>query len=272
MGLDIYLYRYDKPRAKVEAENEAWEAVTSAIWDETVRKFGDSKNWTPEQSSAWKAETRKAAKKNGRVGKWDDHPSEVKIEQDSAKYPNHMFKIGYFRSSYNSGGINCILRDRIGQDLYSILGLSHDEYCQQPNWGAAIKRIDSAMEQYEALLMDNPWRVVECAHNMFSPKTRVEDKEALVIAQKELGQKRSKTDFTAYSNNAGFWCPEGMMVYGAVNGVDALGSPACFLITKDGGGPEGLRWYLHAMEIVKETAEWVLSQKDKTKYWLHVSG
>lgn len=272
MGLDIYLYRYDKPRTQVAAENEAWEAVTSGIWNDYTEKHGKSDKWPETVNEDWRKAVKRASKKEGRVGKWDDHPCEVKIEEDSKKHPKHYFKIGYFRSSYNAGGINRILQDRIGQDLYTILGVSQDDDQPQPNWRAVIKRVDSAMEQYEALLSDNPWQVIECAHNLFSPKSSVEDKQALALAQKELSQKRSKTDFTAYSNNAGFWCPEGMTVYGAVNGVDALGSPCCFLVTKDKGDEDGLRWYLHALEIIKETAEWVLAQKDPSKFHLHISG
>jgi len=272
MGLDIYLYRYDKPREVVAAENEAWETVTSGIWDDFKKEHGDSDKWPEGVNKQWRAAVKKAAKRAGRVGDWDNHPCEVKIEEDSKKHPKHLFKVGYFRSSYNAGGINRVLSDRINQDLYSILGVDHDEYEQQPNWKAVIKRVDSAIEQYEALLNENPYQVHECSPNMFMEKPTVEDAEALKIAHQELTQKRDKSSFTSYTNRTGEWFTKGMTIYGVVHGVSSLGVPCVFLVTKDEGDENGLRWYLHALEIIKETAEWVLAQKDQDKYWLHVSG
>jgi hypothetical protein len=35
------------------------------------------------------------------------------VEEPSAKYPEHYFKIGYFRSEYHENGINDVL-DRLG--------------------------------------------------------------------------------------------------------------------------------------------------------------
>lgn len=271
MGLDIYLYRYDKPLAVVEKGNEKWEAVTSGIWEEYEQEHGKSDKWPEAINKKWRADVKKAAKKEGRVGDWYNHPCEVCIEEKSKKYPDHYFKVGYFRSSYNAGGINRILEDRIGQDLYSILGIKRDEYHQQPDWKAVIKRVDSAIEQYEALLNENPYQVHKCSPNMFLEKSKVEDAEALKIAHKELTQKRDKPSFKSYTNHAGEWFTEGMTIYGVVHGISALGVPCVFLVTKDTGGEDGLRWYLHALEIVKETAEYVLAQKDQSKYYLHVS-
>ena len=37
---------------------------------------------------------------------------------DSVKYPLHLFKIGYFRSSYNTNGYNSVVSDLIGKSLY----------------------------------------------------------------------------------------------------------------------------------------------------------
>lgn len=272
MGLDIYLYRYDKPRQQVERENEKWEAASSAIYTKLKAQFGDGK-WSDSQHKTWSTEEAEEAKKFGRVGKWHDNPSEVKIEENSAKYPDHLFKVGYFRSSYNESGINGILRDRIGQDLYDILGVSHDAYVQRPNWKAALTRCESAIDQLSAVLRDKPFAVTCVSGNFFNGPSKVDSAQALEIASKELSMPRGTEHFTSYNNRDGAFFTKGLTIYAAIHGTDCLGQPATYLVTKDDGeGDEGLAWYVHALEIVAETCRYVIAQPDPSKFYLHVSG
>jgi hypothetical protein len=41
--------------------------------------------------------------------------------------------------------------------------------------------------------------------------------------------------------------------------------PCTYLVWED---EEKFEWYTQALEIVIETCDWVLAQKDKSKYWI----
>jgi hypothetical protein len=69
------------------------------------------------------------------------------INQDSQEFPEHYFKIGYFRSSYNSGGLNSILNDAIKKDLYWIFQTSQDYYVQ-PDWKSSRRRAVQVLEEF----------------------------------------------------------------------------------------------------------------------------
>ena len=48
------------------------------------------------------------------------HNKDGEIEIDDPEYPDHLFKIGYFRSSYNPSGLNNVLGKLGVDDLYGI--------------------------------------------------------------------------------------------------------------------------------------------------------
>src|SRR6476619_807072 len=111
MGLDVYLYRYERPAEEIEAEEAEYEAESERIWTEVggSRKYEELTEAERDEASR---RTKAVAAARG-LGDWGSHPARVKIEQPSAKYPDHYFKVGYFRSSYNASGIDHILSDRI---------------------------------------------------------------------------------------------------------------------------------------------------------------
>ncbi len=280
MGLDIYLYRYDAPVKQVKKENAAWEKITDAIWKAHTKasKKAGNKELTDAERDVWLAEVKKAADENGRVGEYHDHPCEVKIEKDSTIDPQHYFKLGYFRSSYNGNGINNILKDRIGEDLYSILGTEHNEYEVQPDWDAVIENCDSAIERLRAFGKENPFSIMEVDANMFTPIDQLPgDKNAvLALAKAALKQEIDPFFEGGFSNKDGFWNPKGTTVYGIVPGFKSFMNqklPTSYVVVRhDKEGDEPFKWYVDALRIVKETAEYVLKQKNPEKFYLHVSG
>jgi hypothetical protein len=268
MGLDIYLYRYENHAAAVALEKE-YEEKSEAIW-ETVAPDATYEQMTEAQKDNAHKQCAALCKKmklneNGCV----PAPDEESIELESTLYPKHLFKIGYFRSSYNEGGINHILRDRLGQDLYSVLGINQNESHQQPNWAVVVKNCVDVMQKLTDFVVDCPYTLVRV-----DPLDAQTDENAILeIAKKELKKNEQPISpllSSMYSNRVGFFAPKGLTIYGVVLGKKY--GPCAWLITKPTGEDDGLTWYIHALEIVKETAEWVLSQPDPEKYWLHVSG
>lgn len=69
---------------------------------------------------------------------------------NSAKYPNHLFKIGYFRSSANELGINNVLEERGLENLYDILNPFY-EYFFQPNWEQAKIKCTNLIKKYNTI-------------------------------------------------------------------------------------------------------------------------
>ncbi len=133
MGLDIYLYRYGIPQREDERLASEYEKAS----DKICKKIQEGREFyelTEVEKTKAHSQTMVVAKKLGLTGKYESHPDVKKVEKDSKKYPSHMFKIGYFRSSYNDGGINQVLQ-RIGlPTLGTIFGeTKEDKYCFRPN-------------------------------------------------------------------------------------------------------------------------------------------
>src|SRR5438093_2983614 len=100
MGLDVYLYHVDD-YGKYKTATKKFQALSEAQWS----KRGEYSSLTDEQKEAARKEDIAIATSLG-LAEDGAYSGIVKIEQDSRRYPEHMFKIGYLRSSYNSGGID----------------------------------------------------------------------------------------------------------------------------------------------------------------------
>src|SRR6478736_5285205 len=113
MGLDVYLYRYEVPLDVYAERKAAAEKLDEELAERIEREVGfpidsegkrDWKAATQEQKDAYFAKVEQLRAENG----LDTHGEPAglceKVEINSALHPEHMFKIGYFRSSYNEGG------------------------------------------------------------------------------------------------------------------------------------------------------------------------
>ena len=63
---------------------------------------------------------------------------------------------------------------------------------------------------------------------------------------------------------------DGIKLFGVVNGKCNNSGSESFLIVDNNS--ENISWYLNALEIVLETINYVLKQKDKNDYYLLWSG
>jgi hypothetical protein len=195
MGLDVYLYKYagsqtlEKDREELEKHGEAMEEIWSQAKKEIAGDpvmvmekdplFGVEREIEERLTSEQYDEIKKLSRKRQAhyieqnnlhidVGDWGPEIKEEQIEFDSDTYPEHMFKIGYMRSSYNSGGFNSVVSKLVGHDLYWLFGVEGvDEYHVRPDWKTAKVRVGALIDQ---LKMDPGYNVMRIStDNMFSP-------------------------------------------------------------------------------------------------------
>ena len=274
MGLDIYLYKYENKERTGSLEDQ-YEKQSEVIWGD--KKYEDM---TDAEKDGARTRCKEFALSLGLDEDGND-PAKQKIEIDSAKYPDHYFKVGYFRSSYNDGGLNRVLGNMVGEDLYSIFGRgNNDDYSFQPKWETVklnalntIKKFDEFVETN-----DGSYRVSEFGYNEFSgsPNSFPVDNErkALDVFLDELkkDKKRTHDDSRWYENIHGsFFFGKPKEVVAIISGVKKRifvdeKLPCSYVVWKD-----DVSWYRWALEIVVETCDYVLSQPDQDKYYLHWS-
>lgn len=259
MGLDVYLRKvddYEKMR-RLEAEGEERE---TAIWEE-YGEYGDLTDAQKEQAQAQIVAMQNAL---GLTGDYGGYPNE-KIEIDSATHPEHIFKIGYFRSSYNGSGINSFF-GRIGlPDLYELFGVNRDEQ-DVTDWNAARPRVVDCIAAFKQQMDAGIIDCFDVGTNMFSSGGEPENGEdAIALYKKETAGEHS---FYAWSSRAGQFHPKGIECVGFISGKK-YGSPCTFVmykVTRD-----SLEFYLHALEIVLETIDYVLAQPDRNQFCYYLS-
>lgn len=261
MGLDVYLYRYEN-REETEQLEKQHSEFSEANWE----KHGDYDKLTDSQKKIIRREDEDYAIKLG-LNKNGEDPRKTEIEIDSAKYPDHYFKIGYFRSSYNDGGINSILRNLGVADLYEIFN-PNDQYVFAPDWELALIKTKEVL----SVLREKPnLRCFDISWNDFKNPLECDIRDEKKALEVYLSEKAREGMDCYLSGNGHFYHKEPIKVYGLVQGVKKMilsdvVLPAVFVITE--GQNE---WYIQALEIVEETLNYVLSQPDKDKYFLHWS-
>ena len=278
MGLDVYLYHYkisfDEYTKKKEEARKLYKKLEKEVEDELGITSNDI--FVLHRERYWEILENKCKENNiNKYGEIENVREE--IEFNSEKYPDHLFKIGYFRSSYNSGGINYILRERIGIDLYDIFNVE-DEYYIRPQWEKVLVNAMDARDKFDRYIKQNgSMIVIPSKLSSFSKAEELPtDKEsALNVFLEELTLNKSRNLQWDYSNKKGqFFLKEPLKVLALIEGLshDFLSRkmvPCTYVIAKN---DEGFDWYLEALDVVIETCEWVLRKDDPENYILHWSG
>lgn len=151
MGLDVYLYRHEDLEREKAIEAEFEERAEKWDAENLPELYAD---WTAEDKDR-REEFRIVLAEELNTSTWGSplNMSEG-IEIPSKTDPGHLFKIGYWRSSYNSGGINNILRKMGLMDLYGIVPEAQgDAYHIQPDWAGVRDRALETLEGYEAMVL-----------------------------------------------------------------------------------------------------------------------
>lgn len=267
MGLDIYLYRYDDYNMTQELEKKHQDFEKS-VWNgnDEDEKYN---LLTEEQKEEYQQKCYDHAISLG-LDKWGTAKDGVEcIELPSEKYPDHYFKVGYFRSSYNEGGIERILRNLGLPTMGDVFEHDIEEYHFQPNWERALINVKSLIEEFKK---KGSYRVHHVESNMFisePPKIKSE-KDALDLFLGEIEKNNGREEKYNYSNSNGeFSIAEPMKVLAMIPGTYRIfDDRECVYVVTESDNT----WYINALEIIQETIEYVLSKENKEQYYLHWSG
>jgi len=267
MGLDIYLEWFDDFKGTQELEAE-YEKRSSEVWagrdvDEEYEKLTD------DEKNDIREANEKIAKEMG-LDVWGCEKRETEkksIEFDSKRYPGHYFNVGYFRSSYNEGGIERILENLGLRTMEEIFNYDRtaENYYFQPNWKKALKNVKEVIVE---LREKGAVRCFASDGNIFKDATIHTAAEAIAAYENEVNRKikAGDSDLYNYSNGTGqFHLDKPLEVVALIPGThNILGERDCvYVVTKSDND-----WYIEALEIIQETIEYVLAKKDKEKYYL----
>lgn len=292
MGLDVYLYKYEDFDAVQKRQADVREKETQ-IYEEIAKQRGlasayDLSDKDKENAYAmWKV----WCKGQPDLDEYGDVQADVdSVEQDSKIHPNKLFRLGYFRSSYNGAGINRVLRDTLGveSDLYWIFesGFSgNDDYHVRPDWNEALDRANDVLDRFnEFVKVGGQFFTMTADFNPFQEEFPGDEKAALDIFLQEWERSKDRDpddDFAKYSNGHGTFAPtKPYEVVGVIPGKKTgwagklltgkdTEEHCVYLVCKN---DHGYQSYVESLEIVIETIEHVLAQPDPEKYVLHWSG
>lgn len=197
------------------------------------------------------------------------------FEKQSEKHKDHLFKIGYFRSSYNEGGFNNVMLNLLGKDytLNGILRPSSTDGAAYVDWDTAHKRALRALYALKAsILADDGLYTAHSIWLSLSESSKSSPGDAINKCRREVDRWENTTQKTSgyYNSDGEFYPQKPLEVYAIVSGVSAIGMSTLFLIEKL--KQDDAEWYVQALEIVVETIEYVLAQPDKEDYTLEWSG
>jgi hypothetical protein len=259
MGLDIYLYKYQDFNKTKEAEAK-YEEFSEKLWE------GKEYDTMSQEEKDTLREKEKEFAANIGLDEWgDDKKGKESIEFPHPDYPDHYFRIGYFRSSYNSGGIERILRNLGLPTMYDVFQKEDEEYAFQPDWQDALTRVTQLISLFKE---KGAYRVHTVSANMFSEPDIKSESAALEAFVNELNREHKFE--SNYSNKTGeFYMAEPLKVLAMIPGKSTLfrERDCIYVVTESDNS-----WYEHALEIIKATCEHVLAQDNKEKYYLHWSG
>lgn len=176
-------------------------------------------------------------------------------EANSTTDPEHMFKRGYFHSSYNGGGLNTVMHRCGCPTLYDIFQPPDGASRFTPDWQTALARAQVALEQYRDHVASPAGGhvviFVACKDDQITS-----ERDAL-RAYVERAQKPAPSE--AYRNKVGHFWHNGAKLKAAIPGAMRLLGTGLFLVFEH-KVPEGERdWYETALLIVVETIEYVLA-------------
>lgn len=276
MGLDVYLYHSNDWEKSLRIEQEIDE-LERRVWDDC--KDSDEPI-TDEAFREYRLTLLSEAEKQGFTvirypsedGADSNHTSFIidtgiaEYTKDSELYPEHLFKMGYFRSSYNDAGFNNVMRSLGFPDLYDVFKTVSDvddTSYKVIDWEAARACIDLAIENMSSTFPTGLW-FLDLNRVSYYGKEVPSAAEALSITEKELESSLSeKTSFSSYANANGEFYTKGLQTV-AIVGRRWL----VYKLDETGGG---IDWYLKAAKIVKETIDFVLGQPDPQNWRLYWS-
>lgn len=272
MGLDVYL-EYCENWEEYQRKQELYSTETTKIWN-GIQKDRTWETLTQAEKDLANSQCKEYAASLG-LGEWGGDPSCSMIEINSKKYPDHYFKIGYFRSSYNDGGINRVLSNNLGEnsDLYYIFNVQDNhEYQFTPDWNLAFDRVREVKKRLKERIKETGGVYCFSVH-------QYKDYENAVTSRAEAIQRYLKSkpkdvtknkDFATYSNIDGYFSMDKPIeVYAIIQGKSEYKftgeQQETYVVAKD---KTKLKFYVQALDIIEETIYYVLSQPNSQNYRL----
>ena len=277
MGLDVYLYHSSNFEKSTEAERVFFE-LQGSVWKNVIgnRESVSDADYR-EYRRALLSETEKLGLTVVRDTTGEGAPVDqgasvdqdsftvdaglTEYREDSKIHPGHLFKIGYFRSSYNEAGFNTVMRSLGFPDLYDIFDIADTDdgiTYRVIDWESARNNVNTVIEKMNTLGDSGLWFMDLSKIIDFNKKMTAA--EALDITAKELVKKHA---FGSYGNTNGEFYLSGVQMISVIN--------RRWLVYKMENNEGGLAWYRQAAEIVKETIDFVLDRPDPENWRLYWS-
>jgi hypothetical protein len=254
VGLDCYLYHLADPEAK---------KVAVARYRERIAPLWNTEPTTPVEV------IRERARIECATDEYGEYMGEQRIDVPSIRYPDHLFKVGYFRPSYNEGGFDHVMRDYGLPDLDTLFAVPEHAGEVHPDWPACKIRVDSALAALREVAASDAGCYSVCS--VRDMHTAFDDTAAALAAFRvQLCRKRDPLMENYSSREGDFWLGDNPPKVRAVMWVKShFGDPHPVLVYE---AADRLKWYVEAMEVVAETVDWVLAQPDPEHYYFHWSG
>lgn len=263
MGIDVYLEKCKDYKAAIETESKA-EATVELLY----KDYGEMTE--AQRTSAYEETQRKRAELG--CNQYGGSLSRERVKLPSNLYPDHYYKIGYFRSSYNDSGIEHVLETMGVPTLSDIFQPDPEAGEFVPNWELALERCEDALSKYREIA-GGPCAglsVFAVSAGFTSPADLPDNHRAAMVLVENEASKESGSHFPdGYMNSAGHFYWSGIEVVALIPGTqNLLGKMPCTYVVsrrQKTGEPD---WYLQSLEIVQETIQYVIGQPDREDYYL----
>jgi|AntDeeMinimDraft_6_1070357.scaffolds.fasta_scaffold01303_11 hypothetical protein len=280
MGLDVNLYHFKEPLEAVREREENYLEARDILRARYRKEHGvkDVANLQRDVRREYFAEAEKLEDEYG-VDSWGKAKEAYeKVVHDSELYPDHTFKVGYWRSSYHDTAFNTVTRILCGKCLSYVIAGTEELYVQ-PDWELALERANEFREELTAAIdRTGNVKVKKVSYNNFKDPQRekITSENKALTAFLDEREKVEKTcpELRGYENNVGIFHLDGLKVLGFIEGVEPFRDrkdPVIYVayeVEPEEGDNSPYDWYLRAMDIVVETIEWVLSQENPQEYVL----
>ena len=280
MGLDVYL-NYCENWEEYQMKQELYSDKTTRIWEE-IQKGRTWETLTQDEKDSANSQCKEYAASLG-LGEWGGDNSCSAIEINSKKYPKHYFKVGYFRSSYNDGGINRVLSNNLGEnsDLYYIFNVTDNyEYYFTPDWKLAFDRVREVRRRLKERIKEtggaycfSVWHYKDHENVVSSGAEAIQRYIQNKPKEKSKNKPKEKSknkDFYSYSNIDGYFSMDKPIeVYAIIQGKSEYKftgeQQETYVVAKD---KTKLKFYVQALDIIEETINYVLAQPNSQNYRL----
>ena len=214
---------------------------------------------------------------------WDaeDAYDQTQTIEKESQFPEHYWKIGYWRSSYNDAGFNSVVRRWQGcMDLYDIVFGSDtrdDGLWEIPigGWTEGRKRALAALEKFRAKREDGQLALQAFFAEYDASNELVNaPQHAINRALKQFREHAGRADnggpldFSSWSSNKGTYFSKGITVNAVIPGTHKSYRDMVGVWIVTGVDPKELDHYEECYQIVIATMDEVINSGEPERYRL----